>query len=224
MVVRDRKNGVTRIECSTHKESRACGNNRVMSLTRLEAGIMSALRTELEHPELIAAYVAEYNAERRRLAADRRKSRATLEARLAAVTGEIERTVTLMIKGLVVAERHAPRLHELEAEEKTLKAELAAPAEPEVLALHPAALTRYREQLAALQAEFAAGGEPANALRALVSAVRVYPDYTFEIEGRLGELLEMPAYPHRVTGGGLVVAGGRVNRSPTLSFVLRATA
>lgn len=236
MTVRDRKNGVTRIECSTHKESRACGNNRVMSLTRLEAGILGALRKELAHPDLIAAYVAEYNAERRRLSADRRKQRGSMEARLAAVTGEIERTVSLMIKGLVAPERHAPRLKELEAEEARLKSALEAPDGGEVLTLHPAAIDRYRAQLEALEGEFAAGGEPAMALRALVSKVIVHPDYSFAIEGRLGELLGLPAYPHGIAGegrsptlsmgGGVMVAGGRSGRSPTpaLAFWIQAAA
>ncbi len=207
LVVRDYQGGKTRIGCSTHKESRTCGNNRVMSMTRLEAGILAALRTELEHPDLISAYVAEYNAERKRLAAGRRKSRSSMESRLTTVTGAIERTVDLMIKGIVAPERHATRLHELEAEEKRLKAELALQEPDEVLALHPAAIDRYRHQLDTLQAEFVAGGEPANALRALISRVKVFPNYVFEIEGRLGELLGLPTYPDGKMSGGVVVAG-----------------
>jgi DNA invertase Pin-like site-specific DNA recombinase len=236
LVVRDRQAGRTRIECSTQRESGTCDNRKLFYLDRIERAVITALKAEMTSPALIAAYVAEYNAERRRLARDQAGVRAKLEARLAAATAEIERTVTLMVKGIMDPDRHAPRLKELEAEERRLRAELSASASTGVVELHPAAIERYRMQLERLEREITGAPEAMQSLRALVARVTVTPDYGIEIEGRLSELLGVPVYPSahgaavtgngrpptRFEGGGPVVAGGRLNRSPT--FLLRAAA
>lgn len=219
LVVRDRQSGRTRLECTRHKESASCGNARVYYLDRIEAAVIGGLKAEMTSPALIAAYVTEYNAERRRLAGARAGNRAKLESRLAAVTGEIERTVNLMVKGIVDPERHGPRLKELEAEERALAAELAAPRTAEVVSLHPQAIARYREQLEQLQAELTADAGTMTQIRALIARVTVHPNYTLDIEGRLSQLLGIPLYP---TSGGVVVAGERIERSPT--FFLRVAA
>lgn len=232
LVVRDREAGRTRVGCSTHKESRSCDNRKAFYLDRIERAVIAALKSELTSPDLLSAYVAEYNAERRRLAKARAVDRAKLESRLVAVTGEIERTVTMMIKGVVDPERHAPRLKELEAEERRLKSDLAAPID-QTVALHPAAISRYREQLQKLERELTGAPEAMASLRALVARVTVTPDYGIEIEGRLSELLGIAAFPSGsfVEGrsqsspmpgwhGGPLVAGGRLNRSPM--FVIKA--
>lgn len=195
LVVRDTDAGRTRIECSTHKESRSCDNRKVFYLDRIERAVIATLKAEMTSPAFLAAYVAEYNAERRRLSRDRAGVRAKLEARLAATTAEIERTVTMMIKGVVDPERHAPRLKELEAEEKRLKADLSAQAPAGIVELHPAAIERYRAQLERLEIEITGAPEAVSSLRALVARVTVTPDYGIEIEGRLSELLGVPVYP-----------------------------
>ena len=43
LVVRDRKAGRTRVECSTHKESRACANGKTFYLDRIERAVVSSL-------------------------------------------------------------------------------------------------------------------------------------------------------------------------------------
>jgi DNA invertase Pin-like site-specific DNA recombinase len=113
LIVRDRDHGRVRIECTRRKESGTCDNRKIYYLDRLEEAIIGILKKEMTTPAAIVEYVTAYNEERRRAAARRVSSRDRMEARLAAVTGEIERTVTLMIKGLVVPERHALRLREL---------------------------------------------------------------------------------------------------------------
>jgi site-specific DNA recombinase len=218
LVIKDRQKGRPRIRCSVHQESGSCSNNRVYSLTRIETAVIERLRAELTDPALITAYVEAYNAERQELAASRTRNRGKIEARLAAVTGEIERTVTMMIKGLVEPERHAPRLKQLEAEEKALKAELAASPTAEIVVLHPAAITRYREQLEALQGELTAPEEPMAALRRLVARIVVGPNYEVRIEGRLAELIGGDVYPQSARGetGG---SGGPIQAVPPLFFL-----
>ena len=226
LVVRDRQSGRTRLNCSTHKESRSCNNNRVYYLDTIEKAVVELLRSEMSSPAVIAAYVHEYNEERRRLASTRARDRSKTETRLRSVTAEIERIVSLMVKGTVDPERHAPRLKELEAEERRLKTEAAGPAEAEVITLHPAAINRFKKQLEILETEISGTPEAMQSVRDLVSKVIVTPDYGIEIQGRLSELLGAPVYPSgfgrpptAAVGGGPVVAGGRIMQSPT--FTLR---
>ncbi len=205
LVVRDRKNGVTRIRCSRFQESGACSNNRVYQLDRITMAVLDVLRQELQHPQLIEAYVREYNAERRRLSNTRASSKANNEKRLASVTSEIERTVTMMIKGQIDPERHSPRVKELESEERQLKATLAAKPSADVVTLHPTALNRYIAQIHNLQSELATGTAEADELRGLIASITVHPDYKFEIKGRLNQLIGLPSFTP--TGGFLMVAG-----------------
>jgi site-specific DNA recombinase len=95
------------------------------------------------------------------------------------------------------------------------------------VALHPAILKRYEEQLGrfeeALAKSASAGdGEPAEAIRDLVETVTVVRDdparpdgVTVEIAGRPNALLGEKAYPNQVKGvWGKVVAGERYLRAP----------
>lgn len=220
LVVKDRQSGHVRLQCATRKESGACANTRIYNMQRIEAAVLALLKAELSHPALIEAYVSEYNAERQRLAAAATNARASLERRKTQVTGELERTVTLMIKGLVDPLRHAARVKELELEERELMIQLSAHATADVITLHPAAITRYRQQLDELQTTLTAGTPAADALRTLVSHITVRPDYTFDIEGRLSELINHPAYP--TLKGVAVVARARVGQEPTFRLFGKA--
>jgi site-specific DNA recombinase len=93
------------------------------------------------------------------------------------------------------------------------------PPAPKEIALHPAILQRYEEQLSRLEQALAKGvdsgdGEAAEAIRDLVETVTVFRDparlggVTVEIAGRLNALLGEKAYPSRVRGvWGKLVAG-----------------
>ena len=216
LVVKDQRHGRARVICSTFKESGACDRRNVLQLDRIEAAVIGALRSEFARPAALAAYAEAYNAERQRLAADTTRNRGKMEARLAAVTGEIDRTARLMIQGVLDPERHGGRLKELETEERQLRTDLAAPESAAVVALHPAALVRYRQQIERLHQELAEAPEAAQSIRELVERVTVWPDYRVQIAGRLATLLEMPLH----TGGVQVVAGERYSRHPT--FILQA--
>ena len=85
------------------------------------------------------------------------------------------------------------------------------PPEPDAVALHPAVLARYEQQLLTLQESLAscvASGdtEAAQAMRDLIQTVKVFRDdanpggVIVEITGRLNDLLGEKAYPNRVTG------------------------
>src|SRR5208283_4199208 len=100
-----------------------------------------------------------------------------------------------------------PKSTLLDGERKKIAAELAETAPTtEAVALHPAMLARYEEQLTRLQATLAGGirngdTECSEAMRDLVETVTVFRDNTraggvqVEISGRLTALLGEQAYP-----------------------------
>ncbi|MHC2242291.1 hypothetical protein [Bradyrhizobium elkanii] len=168
-----------------------------------------------------------YLEERKRLASASVAKRQGLEQQLGKLNREIDRLVDAIAKGLGDPSILGPRSTALGAERKRISEELqnAPPAAKEV-ALHPAILKRYEEQLGRLEEALAKGisagdGEAAEAIRDLVETVTVFRDperpgsVTVEIAGRLNALLGEKAYPNRVKGvWGKIVGGERYQ--PTL--------
>jgi site-specific DNA recombinase len=127
-------------------------------------------------------------------------------------TGALERALDSILNGVVAAESPRERIKALEAEKKQLAADLAlAEKPPEVIALHPAALDRYREQVEnlheALSADRLAGDqEPVRAFRELVDSVVVHRTEAgerlqIEVKGRLAALLGHDVFPQARMGG-----------------------
>ena len=213
------KSGRVRVRCSAGTESGTCPDAKTFYLATIEKAVLSGLQAELKHPAVLAAYVKTYHQERKRLASEAIVARTRLERELAGVEREIERVSIAISKGIGDLEILGPRTFALSAERKRLRAELeAAPDPPNVVALHPAALARYEEQVNRLQEALAVGvhagdTEAAEALRDLIETVTVFRDETrpggvlVEISGRLTALLGEHAYPNRVRGvWGKVVA------------------
>ena len=132
---------------------------------------------------------------------------------------EIDRLVDAIAKGHGDPAILGPRSTELNQERKRIAAELMGdPPSTEVVALHPAVLARYEQQLVELQDALSKGSragdsEAADAIRELIDTVTVYRDSSrpggvaVEISGRLNALLGEQAYPNKVRGvWGKVVA------------------
>ncbi|WP_227287915.1 recombinase family protein [Boseongicola sp. H5] len=213
------RSGRIRVRCSAHRESGSCPNPQTFYLDRIEEAVLSGLRAELRHPDVIAEYVRTYHEERKRLAANAVKGRARIEKRLAAIERELARLVNAICDGSAVIQQLEPRMLELQDEQTSLGEELeAAPEPPEVISLHHSTLKRYEEQLADLQTTLATGirsgdTEAAQAMRDLVDTVTVSRDPSrtggveVDIAGRLNHLLGPKAFPQGVKGvWGSVVA------------------
>ena len=196
-----------RIRCSTQYESGTCPNRKTVYIDVIERTVLAGMREELQHPRLIEHYVRTYNAERRRLAATASTMRSKCERQLAAVRAERERTVDMVIRGVIEEGDAKARLGRLKVEQRDLAAQLAATGEPPtIIALHPAALDRYLaavDTLAATLAEHAAATDDRGTIgaefRALVHSVTVHPkpDGAIEVEvkGRLAALIGGSAFP-----------------------------
>jgi len=199
-VVSKDKSGRERIVCTAHRERRACPAPKTFYLDRIEAAVVDTLRQHLRAPELLAEYVKTYNETRLELAREARRSRSTLERRIAALDGECHRMTELLVTRVGDESRLGARLNAKEAELKALKRELALEPEPiDVVALHPEALAAYERSLHNLQRELNDSGtlnaKLAGCIRELVQTITVAPDadrrggILLSIQGKLRALI-----------------------------------
>ncbi|WP_183232044.1 recombinase family protein [Bradyrhizobium sp. SBR1B] len=213
------KSGRVRIRCSAAKESGTCSDAKTFYLGAVESAVLSGLRAELRAPKVFSEYVRTYLEERKRLLAKSQAKRHRLEQQLGQIIREIERLVDAIAKGHGDPSVLGPRSTALDAERKRISEELQRePPAPNEIALHPAILKRYEEQLGRLEEGLgksinAGDGEAAEAIRDLVETVTVFRDperpggVAVEIAGRLNAVLEN-AFPNQVRGvWGKVVAG-----------------
>ena len=206
------KSGRIRIRCSAATESGTCPDPKTFYLDTVEKAVLSGLTAEMRRPDVIAEYVRTYHEERKRLSAEADATRSRLERQLGELMGNIDRLVDAIAKGHGDPAVLGPRSTALYEEKKRIRAELdAAPPPTEVIALHPAVLARYEEQLTNLQEALDRGtrtgdSECAEAMRDLVETVTVFRDASklggveVEIVGRLTALLGEKAYPNGVRG------------------------
>jgi hypothetical protein len=225
------KSGRVRLYCTAWRKSGSCLAPKTFYLCTVEDAVLSKLRGELRHPAVIAEYARTYAEERIRLAQRITKDRSRLERRLADIQGELERAFKAFTMGMVPEDVAEKQMAALRAERETLGAKLeTTPPATGAVVLHPAALTRYEDQLARLQEVLAAGSaasdiEAAAAIRDIVETVTARPDpehrggVLIEIAGRLNALLRdsadankqsADANKQRSISVGLVVAGAGI--------------
>ncbi len=194
----------TRIRCSAAKEGGTCPAPKTFYLEVIETTVLDKLRGELSHPDAIAEYVRGYHEEHRRLAQSAGARRAKIERRMGEIDREIARLVDAIAKGHGDPAVLGPKSSALDAERKGLTAELSTIEEPKVIALHPAALARYEQSVARLQAAIGgavSGGdaEATEAMRELIETVTVHRTAAGAAEvvitGRLNSLIGLPAFP-----------------------------
>jgi len=221
------KSGRVRLECSNARENGTCLEPRTFYLDQVENTVLNGLRAELKNPQVLSEYICEYHAERRRLASKAVRNVTRLERRRGEIDREVERLVNGIAKGIGNPNVLGDRMNEILAERGKIEAQLeAARAKPTVVALHPAALKRYEQQLANLQDSIGKVVETGDqkltvAIRDLVETVTVQRHPTergqvqVEITGRLNALLGDEAFPNgRVwsgkSSGGIVGSGGGI--------------
>jgi site-specific DNA recombinase len=155
-----------RIRCSAAAESGTCLDPKTFYLETVENAVLTGLKSEMQHPVMLAEYVKTYREERLRLARRAVQDRSRIERRIDEVTHEIERVVDAIAKGLGDVELLGPRSKALNQERKQLESQLANTQEPpNVVALHPQALKRY-EMIERLQAALARGVNAGDRTRA----------------------------------------------------------
>lgn len=146
------KSGRIRLRCSRAAESGTCPDPKTFYLETVESAVLTGLKAEMRHPQVIAEYVRTYHEERKRLSAQADARRMRLEQRVGELDRQIDRLVDAIAKGHGDPAVLGPRSTALNEESKQLVLELEAePQLTEVVSLHPAVLARYEQQLAQLQ-------------------------------------------------------------------------
>ena len=181
--------------CASTRNRGTCDNRLIIRRDVLEETVLSGLRENLLHPDLVAEFIEEFRRETDRLQKRDRAAASSRRKELAKVERQAQRIVEAIKDGLYVPAMKA-EMAELEARRAELEAALAAaPAEPP--ALHPGLAELYRRKVADLTASLADPDlrtEAAEALRALIEEIRLTPQdgvLTIELVGQLAGILAL---------------------------------
>lgn len=213
-----------KLACSGRIETGACDNARSVSAVMIEEKVLAAIETHLLDEQVIEGVVAEYVAERRRIAAARARESRARDKRLAEIARASERLWRAIEDGVGDSRTAGDRIKTLAAERAELEAQdEAAP----VIALHPGVASRYRIMIAGLRANLGALDEVGRAeilrqVRELVQRIVIYPHG--DVEGRdielVGELAGFLGPGAPVYRGKAVVAEERIILRPPMSCAL----
>ena len=194
------------LRCSARSNRGTCEVSRTLLMNEVEQRVLLALRNYLLAPDVVASAVGAYQAERKRLAEERRRSRHTLEAAAAEVERKIARLLTLVENGHADPVATGPRINELVAERKQLASALSAQPASNVLEFFPKAAARYRQKVGDIHAALGrgeAGDLEAIALvrsligRIVVKATPAPEPLGLEVEGSLAALMtDAPELEH----------------------------
>ena len=222
---RDRT-GKSRVRCSAVRESGACTNRRILYLVNVEHAVLSGLSDHLSNPWLIDEYVDAYNAERRRLSQTGSQDMARLQTKREALVAEMERVKRAYLRGLLDEAEADAEIPRVRSELQDVEERLAlAGSTPDVIALQPATIARYRRSTANLIATLedharsrdgsrSSGSQAVADLRRLIETVTIIPDgprlgFEVEVRGRLDELVrENPMYEVPERGERMVAREG----------------
>ncbi|SNR87074.1 Recombinase zinc beta ribbon domain-containing protein, partial [Puniceibacterium sediminis] len=169
----------TKYGCSAARNKGTCDNRKLIHRERVETRILDGLKDKLLHPEMIEAFIVEYQREWNQLRSTEVSERATCETELRTVTQKIDKIVDAISEGMF----HASMKNKMDALEArkgdltTRLANLGDAAAP--IHLHPSLAQVYRQKVSDLTASLndeLARPEATEALRGLVSEVRMVPD------------------------------------------------
>jgi DNA invertase Pin-like site-specific DNA recombinase len=194
------------LRCSARSNRGTCDTSRTLLMGEVEQRVLLALRNYLLSPDVVASGVEAYQAERKRLSEERRRSRHKLEAAAAEVERKISRLLTLVENGHADPIATGPRINELVAERKRLAEALKQQPASNVVEFFPKAVERYRQKVADIHAALSRGEEGDREAVALVRSLigRIVVHATpapqplgLEVEGTLAALMtDAPELEH----------------------------
>ena len=199
------KNGKFRSAChaATKKGASACTNRLTVRIDALEEQVLAALRDDMMRPETVEAFIAEYIAERNRLANRRDAAREDREAELREVTAGVARLTAAILKG-VDPSLFADDLNRMGRRKLELERELAKTTpETSPALLHPRLAQVYRRKVERLLEAFEDEGarqEAQEIIRSLIDAVVMTPvdgALQAEVKGDLATMLVLASETRR---------------------------
>ncbi|MCB1467469.1 MAG: recombinase family protein [Rhizobiaceae bacterium] len=214
----------TRYGCANARNKGTCQNRRTIERGVLEDRVLSGLRDQLLHPDLIAAFVSEYQREWNQMMQVEMAERTQAERDLAQVQRKIDQVVDAVTEGMFHPSMKA-KLSELEARKAELE-ELLAKSEdqPHALRLHPGLSDVYRHKVATLTEALNASEtlpEATHVLRGLLSTIRLHPEgdgLSIELVGDLAGILALSSQkqsPAECAGLGAITLVAGVGFEPT---------
>lgn len=141
------KTGKTRLRCSLHHGSKSCPNPKTYYAEDVEALVIDSLTKELASPSQIHTYAKIYMEARHARLAHENQRRDWIEKRLKDIDKENVRLVDLMVSGAADTETLGAKSKELGRERDDLRIELASLPKGSNIVVHPAAITRFAENL-----------------------------------------------------------------------------
>ncbi|NDW46697.1 recombinase family protein [Ruegeria sp. PrR005] len=206
--------------CANARNKGTCNNRLTIRRDALETRVLSGLKDQLLHPDLIAEFVSAYQAEYNRLASEATRDKAKSEEELAKIVRKIDSIVEAITEGMFHPSMKA-KMDELERSKTTLELELAhVRSNPPVL-LHPGLSDLYREKVADLTAAL---NEPSTKtaasthIRSLLSEVRLIPNGSGLMIELVGELAGLLALGQEKTASEAVASGRSVTLVAGVGF------
>jgi site-specific DNA recombinase len=216
------------LACSAHREKSTCDNGRTIRVPEIERRVFDGLRRRLLAPESIAQLVIEYSAERARLHELDKRTRGNIAKRVAQAKQRIERLVDAIAAG-TATRATCERLIAEEAECARMEQELwhLEARARSVIELHPRAISRYQERVAALT-EALRGENPEREaaiaiLRSLVDRIDVTPlpargQVALTAYGLIAGLVDYATRKQAVNDSTVMVVAGEGLEPPTLGY------
>lgn len=196
-----------RYGCAAHHDGRGCLNGRSITADSFQKRVLKGLAERLLDPDLVEAYVAEWQAARGERLAGTRKERGRLERRKADAESKIARFVEALGSGKLDVDTVAPAIAEAQAEKARCDAELAEISAERVVALHPGLAGDYRRRIGNLLEGIDRDDahEVRQAVRALIDRIVVRPK-----DGAIGTSIEV----HGLLSSMVELAGGKLPKCP----------
>ncbi|MBU2360055.1 MAG: recombinase family protein [Alphaproteobacteria bacterium] len=182
--------------CANTRNKGTCGNRLTIKREDFEARVLSGLKDQLLHPDLIAEYVRAYQAEFNQLAGSIRADRLFDERALAKVTRQIDQMVNAIAEGMFHPSMK-DKMTALESSKAALTAKLRDASDAAPVLLHPGLADRYQAQVADLTAALQSDSTKAEAtsiIRSLLTEIRLIPQdgvLAIELVGALAGLLSL---------------------------------
>lgn len=182
-----------RYGCARRGRQGTCSNNRGIKRQELEQRVLDGLRSSLVTPDLVAEFIAEYQAEWNRLQRERRAAASQRDRKLADVKRRLAGIIEAIERGIITSSTKE-RLETLEAEKAELESvQVDAP----LPTIHPNLAQLYREKVTRLEEELAdpeIAAEAKSVLRSLIKTIKLTPgakrgEIDLELRGELAAIL-----------------------------------
>ncbi len=174
----------------------SCSNAIPIKRVDLEDRVLSGLKEQLLHPDLIAEFAKAYQEEYNGLAGTIQQERINATRDLAQVERKIVHLVDAISDGMFHSSMK-DKLTALEARSSDLEALINAASDQPPILLHPGLSELYREQVANLTTALrdpSSQAEATSIIRSLLSEIKLIPDdgtYAIELVGELAGILAL---------------------------------